>query len=106
MQNNLLSFLPDHSQTLRIQRSGSASLCRFASDIVAEGRSTVLLAHDAEEFAKYKSLLPLFSRENDEVTQDTSRPQWERIIQVLSPCVQRKDRDTIAQNMAALYALQ
>ncbi|MBQ7739554.1 MAG: transcription-repair coupling factor [Desulfovibrionaceae bacterium] len=100
-----ISTLLSNSPHVCIKRSGLATMARLASDLLLKDRTAVLIPATNEAHAKLKSILPLFSRESAERAQDFSIPQWERPVQVFAPNIIRSSRETLAQNMAALYAL-
>ncbi|MBQ7585751.1 MAG: transcription-repair coupling factor [Desulfovibrionaceae bacterium] len=89
-----------------MKRSGVATTCRIASDLVQKGISCLLIAETKEVVSQIKALYPLFERDSAEVQADLSIPSWERSLQVFIPSLKSLERDSLAQNMAALYALQ
>ncbi|MBQ9537172.1 MAG: transcription-repair coupling factor [Desulfovibrionaceae bacterium] len=101
----ILSLIPTSKTPVYIQRSGLASMCRVASDVVQQGRSCLLVGVNSDAQAMLKAIYPLFSREAEGLVLDPTLPQWTHALQVFAPTIKHLDRDLQAQNIAALYAL-
>ena len=82
-----------------------ATRCRLACEALAQGRGSVLLARNREEFHAARALLTLFLPQLSLGDIPIGQAVWESPCLSLPAMSQWRDRDSWAARMAALYAL-
>ena len=102
---NFSTLLASRDGQLYLERSGMATRCRLACEALAQGRGSVLLARNREEFHAARALLTLFLPQLSLGDIPIGQAVWESPCLSLSAMSQWRDRDSWAARMAALYAL-
>ncbi|MFR9014118.1 MAG: CarD family transcriptional regulator, partial [Desulfovibrio piger] len=103
---DILSLLSGPAEARHWQRSGMASCCRLACAALAQGRSSVILVRDREEYTAARALLPLFSPSLSLADMAPDVPAWKLPFAALpAGLLLRRDRDSWAGRLAALYGL-
>ena len=102
---NFSALLASRDGQLYLERSGMATRCRLACEALAQGRGSVLLARNREEFHAARALLTLFLPQLSLGDIPIGQAVWESPCLSLPAMSQWRDRDSWAARMAALYAL-
>ncbi|WP_303877423.1 transcription-repair coupling factor [Desulfovibrio piger] len=103
---DILSLLSGPAEARHWQRSGMASCCRLACAALAQGRSSVILVRDREEYTAARALLTLFSPSLSLADMAPDVPAWKLPFAALpAGLLLRRDRDSWAGRLAALYGL-
>ena len=102
---NFSTLLASRDGQLYLERSGMATRCRLACEALAQGRGSVLLARNREEFHAARALLTLFLPQLSLGDIPIGQAVWESPCLSLPAMSQWRDRDSWAARMAALYAL-
>ena len=103
---DILSLLSGPAEARHWQRSGMASCCRLACAALAQGRSSVILVRDREEYTAARALLTLFSPSLSLADMAPDVPAWKLPFAALpAGLLLRRDRDSWAGRLAALYSL-
>ncbi len=102
----VLDFLQGTKASLSLDRSGPATRARLAGEIVASGKTAVLVAKDRASFSQLQALAQLYtpSLSCDDLKQ--GQPAWEQDVVLLPQgLLVRDDNLDWAQRLSALYAL-
>ncbi len=102
---NFSALLASRDGQLYLERSGMATRCRLACEALAQGRGSVLLARNREEFHAARALLTLFLPQLSLGDIPIGQAVWESPCLSLPAMSQWRDRDSWAARMSALYAL-
>uniref|UniRef100_UPI003077F96F hypothetical protein n=1 Tax=Desulfovibrio sp. TaxID=885 RepID=UPI003077F96F len=100
---DILSLLSGPAEARHWQRSGMASCCRLACAALAQGRSSVILVRDREEYTAARALLTLFSPSLSLADMAPDVPAWKLPFAALpAGLLLRRDRDSWAGRLASL----
>ncbi|MBQ7606713.1 MAG: transcription-repair coupling factor [Desulfovibrionaceae bacterium] len=99
----LLPPFPALGESVRITRSGPASLCRSVYECLMQNRSAVVVV-DSETAQQVRSLFPLFFREKGGEEEGPTLV-YERTLLDFLPCMGRDERIAPALTLASLHAL-
>ena len=99
------AILASPENRLFLERSGMATRCRLASQALADGRSSIIIARNREELHAASALARLFLPDLSLGDIDLALPLWERPLVVMPRIRSLGDRDGWSGRVAALYAL-
>ncbi|WP_165177451.1 transcription-repair coupling factor [Desulfovibrio sp. ZJ369] len=102
---NFAALLSNREKALYLERSGMATRCRLAAQALAQGRGSVLLARNREEFNAARALITLFIPDLSLGDAAVSQAVWESPCLAFPAMSQWADRAAWAARLAALYGL-
>lgn len=102
---NFAALLSSRDKELYLERSGMATRCRLAAQALAQGRGSVLLARNREEFNAARALTSLFIPELSLDDAAVGQAVWDSPCLAFPALSQWADRAAWSARLAALYGL-